>query len=102
MAKILCLQPNKQYEYNLELVRKKLNETKDDIFLFGINLLACSLWKEWIERFEAGEQYTFSSDDLLESGDKNAILIVEVMNYLDDAVEELDGINSKHHSYHKT
>ena len=36
----------------------------------------------------------FTTDMLLESGDKNALLILQVMNYLDEVVEELDEINS--------
>ncbi|MFC2125814.1 hypothetical protein ACFLU5_13485 [Bacteroidota bacterium] len=95
MTKMLCLHPSKDYIYNLELVRKKLLETKDKIFLHGINLLSCSLWKEWMQRFEDGEEYEFSTDDLLESGDKNALLIVEVMTYLNEVVDELDDINNK-------
>ena len=89
MTKVIPLH-NQVYLHYLEQAREIIKEAEEDLFLEAINLCSCSSWKEWSEEREDGEKYEFDTEMIKGSGDKNAILLVEVMGVLNEAREGLE------------
>ena len=88
MTKIIPF-PNQDYLHYLEQSREILKKAEEDLFVEAINLCSCKYWKEWSEEKEDGEAYEFDTNMIKESGDKNAILLVEVMAVLNEVRKEL-------------
>ena len=88
MTKIIPLN-NQAYLQYLKQSRDILKKAEDDLFIEAINLCSCNSWREWTEEREDGEKYEFDTEMIRASGDKNAILLVEVMAVLNEAREGL-------------
>ncbi len=88
MTKIIPLH-NQSYLHYLEQSREILKEAEESIFIEAINLCSCKYWKKWSEEREDGEAFEFDTEMIKKSGDKNAILLVEVMAVLKEAREGL-------------
>ena len=88
MSKIIPLH-NQAYLQFLKQAKEILEQAKDDLFVEAINLCSCQCWKEWAEDREDGEKYEFDTEMIMESGDKNALILVEVMATLNEAWEGL-------------
>ena len=84
MTKVIPLH-NQAYLQFLKQAKEILKTAEEDLFIEAINLCACTTWKDWSEEKENGEKYEFDSEMIKESGDKNAILLVEVMATLNEA-----------------
>ena len=90
MSKIIPLHPNTEYIQTIEETKRMLKDLEENLFIQAVNLCNCSCWKDWDEKMEDGETYEFDTNQLKDSGDKNAILLVEVMSMLNQAGKELE------------
>ena len=84
MTKVIPLH-NQAYLQFLKQAKEILEQAKDDLFIEAINLCSCQCWKEWVKDKEDGEEFEFDTEMIKACGDKNAILLVEVMALLNEA-----------------
>ena len=89
MTKVIPLPSTSAYFHVLDETRKMLKETEENLFIQAINLCSCSTWMEWSKNQEDGIAVEFDTEMLTESGDKNALILVEVMAALNEAREGL-------------
>ncbi len=89
MTKIIPLPSTSAYFHVLDETRKMLKETEEKLFIQAINLCSCSTWMEWSKNQEDEVAVEFDTEMIKASGDKNSILLVEVMAALNEAREGL-------------
>ena len=70
-----------EYQELLADIKETLKKTEDDLFVHAVNLCSCISWRDWCESREEGE-FEFDTDMIKESGDENALLLVEMMERL--------------------
>ena len=79
MGKIIAIQTSQEYDAHLKETIDILEKTEDDLFVQAINLCTTSVWKEWSDQKGVGEKMEFDTEMIKESGDENAIQLVEMM-----------------------
>ena len=78
-----------EYQELLADIMETLKKTEDDLFVHAVNLCSCIAWRDWCETREEGE-FEFDTDMINESGDENAVMIVEIMERLHHLQDELE------------
>ena len=83
MSKIISMNSSAEYQELLADIKETLKQTEDDLFVHAVNLCSCIAWRDWCETREARE-FEFDTNMIRESGDENAVMIVEMMERLCD------------------
>ena len=83
MSKVISMNSSVEHQELIADIKETLKKTEDDLFVHAVNLCSCIAWRDWCETREEGE-FEFDMDMIKESGDKNAVMLVEMMERLNE------------------
>ena len=81
MSKVISMNSSVEYQELLSDIKETLKQTEDDLFVHAVNLCSSIKWRDWCETREERE-FEFDTSMIKESGDGNAVLLLEMMERL--------------------
>jgi hypothetical protein len=78
------------YQERLQEARSYLEGVRDEIFTQMINIASAGPFKEWMREIKTGEEFYFTGEMLMSTGDKNIDALWELYWKVEE-VEELLG-----------
>ena len=88
MSKVISMHTSVEYQEHPADIKRTLKKMESKLFVHAANLCSCSGWRNWYDSMEVGEEFEFDTD-MLSEGDKNAALLVEMMEHLHHLRKEL-------------
>ncbi|GIV33480.1 MAG: hypothetical protein KatS3mg031_1015 [Chitinophagales bacterium] len=94
MSKIINLQEDfsrsPHYREALKKAIESLQDIREDLFHSAVNLSVTGKWKAWSEQQPEGTVFAFNTESLKSSGDKNVILICNLIEEVDNVKTDLE------------
>ena len=78
------------YRDRLKKLADELNEMSESCFTASINLAVLGKWKEWDRSMPVGSNFTFSEDQLLDTGDEFVTSVTQLRIDMLDLIERIN------------
>jgi elongation factor P--beta-lysine ligase len=84
------------YEELIEELKEYLEDVRIELRTKAINLAVKIAWRRWDESLDIGDEFQFSDDMLLDTGDPNVETLIELAMHTEDVLDYVDVENVRY------